>query len=120
VLEVAHNEAGMAQMLAHLRLLKYETLHLIIGMVKDKDIDQVLRLLPESATYYFTNAHIPRAFEATLLQQKAAQYNLSGGVYNNVNAALQHALQQATDNDFILICGSIFLIAEVSTDLFST
>jgi dihydrofolate synthase/folylpolyglutamate synthase len=120
VLDVAHNEAGIAQMLAHLRQLKYQTLHLVIGMVKDKDIEQVLRLLPPSAIYYFTQAHIPRALDATLLQQKAAQHNLPGGVYNNVNTALQHALQQATADDIILVCGSIFLVAEVSTNLFNT
>jgi dihydrofolate synthase/folylpolyglutamate synthase len=119
VLEVAHNEAGMAQMVAHLRLLRYETLHLIIGMVKDKDIEQVLRLLPQSATFYFTHAQIPRALDGSTLQQKAARHQLYGGVYPDVNAALQHALQQAAENDLILVCGSIFLVAEVSTDLFN-
>jgi dihydrofolate synthase/folylpolyglutamate synthase len=120
VLDVAHNEAGIAQMLAHLRHLTYERLHLVIGMAKDKDIEQALRLLPQSATFYFTHAHIPRALDAKLLQQKAVEHNVSGGVYENVNAALQHALQQATANDLILVCGSIFLVAEVSTDLFNT
>jgi dihydrofolate synthase/folylpolyglutamate synthase len=120
VLDVAHNEAGIAQMVAHLRHLKYETLHLVIGLVKDKDIDQVLRLLPPSATFYFTHAPIPRALDGSILQQKAAQHHLSGGVYADVNAALQHALLQATENDLILVCGSIFLVAEVSTDLLNT
>jgi dihydrofolate synthase/folylpolyglutamate synthase len=119
VLEVAHNEGGIRQMVAHLRHLEYDKLHIVLGMVKDKDVEQVLRFLPPSATYYFTQAAIPRAIDAGTLQQKAAQHHLRGGVYRHVNAALQSALQQASESDLILVCGSIFLVAEVSTDLFN-
>jgi len=113
VLEVAHNEAGMQQLLAHLQNLSYKKLHLIIGLVKDKKADTVLSLLPAAATFYFTHAHIPRALEARLLQQQAAVYNLNGNVYDDVNTALQTAITQSGSNDLIVVCGSIFLVAEV-------
>jgi dihydrofolate synthase/folylpolyglutamate synthase len=113
VLDVAHNEAGIRQLLAHLKHLSYEKLHLVIGVVKDKDIETVLRLLPLEATFYFTQAHIPRALDATLLQQKAQSFHLTGETYNDVNKALQQATRNALENDLIVVCGSIFLVAEV-------
>ena len=103
----------MEQMLQHLQNISYKKLHLIIGMVKDKDITQVLELLPKDDSYYFTQAHIPRALNAIELQQKATAFSLKGNVYEDVNTALQQALQKADANDLIIVCGSIFLVAEV-------
>jgi dihydrofolate synthase / folylpolyglutamate synthase len=117
VLEVAHNKDGMEQMLAHLQNSSFNQLHIIIGMVKDKDVEQVLELLPSSANYYFTQAHIPRALNAQMLQTKASDYGLSGICFDDVNAALQQALTSCTKNDLIIVCGSIFLVAEVNRGL---
>lgn len=114
VLEVAHNKDGIEQMLQHLKNISYNQLHLIIGMVKDKDSSHVLELLPKEAIYYFTQAHIPRALPASELQQKAQVFSLQGQAYENVNAALQQALHHAVSNDLIIVCGSIFLVAEVN------
>lgn len=115
VLEVAHNEDGMKQMMAHLQQLSYSKLHIILGMVKDKPADPVLKLLPDNATYYFTQAHIPRALEAAALQREALIYNLKGNTYADVNIALQQAIRDANTNDMIIVSGSIFLVAEVDS-----
>lgn len=114
VLEVAHNKDGMEQMLEHLKKMNYHKLHIILGMVKDKDVDLVLQVLPQDAAYYFTQAAIPRALDAKLLQAKAARFSLTGTNYKNVNIALQQALTEASKEDLIIICGSIFLVAEVN------
>jgi dihydrofolate synthase/folylpolyglutamate synthase len=115
VLDVAHNEDGIVQMLAQLSLIsdQFDNLHIVTGMVKDKDIDKILSLLPKEAAYYFTNAHIPRALSATDLQEKANEFHLFGNQYEDVNEALKAAKQQAGINDLILVCGSIFLVGEV-------
>lgn len=113
VLEVAHNKDGMEQMLLHLQKLSFHQLHIIVGTVKDKDVEQILKLLPVSAGYYFTHAHIPRALPANELQDKGSKLQLFGEVYEDVNTALQDALQKAAKEDLIIICGSIFLVAEV-------
>ncbi|RYZ44418.1 MAG: bifunctional folylpolyglutamate synthase/dihydrofolate synthase, partial [Chitinophagaceae bacterium] len=113
VLEVAHNPDGMQQMLAHLEELSFDSLHIVIGMVKDKEINTVLQLLPSSALYYFTQADIPRALPAEDLQQKAASLGLEGAVFANVNTALDAAKNSAAKNDLVIVCGSIFLVAEV-------
>lgn len=113
VLEVAHNEAGIKEMLGHVKLLSYKQLHLIIGMVKDKDIEKVLGLLPKDAIYYFTQAQIPRALDKHQLQIEANVYGLEGITFSNVSTALSKALDLASSEDIIIVCGSIFLVAEV-------
>lgn len=113
VLEVAHNEDGMQKMLQHVAELSFDHLHLVLGMVKDKEVEKVLELLPPSAHYYFTQADIPRALPAEDLQTKAAAQGLNGAVYNNVNLALDAAKKASGKNDLIVVCGSIFLVAEV-------
>lgn len=113
VLDVGHNEDGMKQIVAQLAESNYQQLHIIIGMVKDKEIENVLALLPTDAHYYFTKAHIPRALPETDLQQKAATFQLNGNCFENVNAAIADALQHATKDDLVLVCGSVFLVGEV-------
>ena len=78
ILEVAHNEDGMKQIMEHLELCTYNNLHIVMGMVKDKEIDKILSLLPKHANYYFTKADIPRALAEEDLKLKAADYELIG------------------------------------------
>jgi dihydrofolate synthase/folylpolyglutamate synthase len=84
-----------------------------MGMVKDKDIDSVLALLPDNASYYFTQAQIERALDATDLQQKAGALGLNGGIFKNVNEAITAAKKVAQANDLIVVCGSVFLVGEI-------
>lgn len=117
VLEVAHNKDGIEQMLTHLQSVSFNKLHLVIGMVKDKDIEPVLQLLPKEANYYFTQAQIPRALHAQDLQTKASRFSLNGNCFEDVNTALQQALNLSSKDDLIIVCGSIFLVAEVNRTL---
>lgn len=118
VLDVAHNEDGIKQILQQLLVVRknYHALHIITGMVKDKDADKVLSLLPKDATYYFTNAHIPRALPASELQQQALEYYLRGEVFDDVNEAVIAAKKIAGEADLILVCGSVFLAGEVDRE----
>jgi dihydrofolate synthase/folylpolyglutamate synthase len=117
VLDVAHNPDGIEQMLHHIRNINFNNLHIILGTVKDKEIDSMLSLFPKDATYYFSEAQIPRALPAKELQARAKEYLLNGNFYNEVNNALNEALNNALEDDMILICGSIFLVAEVNRTL---
>jgi dihydrofolate synthase/folylpolyglutamate synthase len=114
VLDVGHNEDGIKAILAQLDLTNYNQLHWIMGMVKDKDSQAVLALLPSSAHYYFTKANIPRALDETILQEQASQFQLKGEAFSNVNLAIEAAKANASPNDLILVCGSVFVIAEVN------
>jgi dihydrofolate synthase/folylpolyglutamate synthase len=87
-------------------------------MVKDKDIEAVLNLLPKNAHYYFTQSHLPRALVAEELAEKANAMGLKGDTYSDVNIALETAAAKANDKDLILVIGSIYLVAEVNRALF--
>lgn len=113
-LDVAHNEHGMHALLDQLATLEYHQLHIITGMVKDKDVDTVLGLLPKDAKFYFSNAHIPRAMPATEVAEKAKAIGINGSVFENVNDAIAAANKNAHPNDLIIVMGSIFLVAEVT------
>jgi dihydrofolate synthase / folylpolyglutamate synthase len=117
VLEVAHNKDGIDQMLQHLQNIQFNNLRIVIGVVKDKDVEAFLKLLPKGASYYFTQAHIPRALDAQTLQQKALAFSLNGDYYSDVNTAIQQALSNSAKDDLIMVCGSIFLVAEVIKEL---
>ncbi len=116
VLDVAHNAEGMQQVLRQVEIIDPGHLHMVLGMVKDKDVDRVLALLPVHAKYYFTQARIPRALDAVLLQQQASSFGLQGGAYGEVNAALKAAIDAAKKDDLILVCGSVFVVGEVALD----
>jgi dihydrofolate synthase/folylpolyglutamate synthase len=115
VLDVAHNEDGVKQLIKQVELTDYHSLHVIIGMVKDKEIDAVLKLFPKEAQYYFTRAQIPRALPEEQLVERAAAAGLTGSAFTDVNLALHAALQKATKNDLILVCGSVFVVGEVKS-----
>jgi dihydrofolate synthase / folylpolyglutamate synthase len=113
VLDVAHNEDGVKQLVEQIELTDHRELHIILGFVKDKEIEKILSLLPQTAHYYFTQATIPRAIDAESLREKAAAHNLKGKNYKDVNTALANAKAKASKEDLIIVCGSVFLVGEV-------
>jgi dihydrofolate synthase/folylpolyglutamate synthase len=113
VLDVAHNEDGINQLLEQIEVTDHHRLHLITGFVKDKEVDRVLSMLPKNAEYYFTQANIPRALESAMLLQKAEKHGLNGREYPDVNSALKEAIAVAGRNDLVVVCGSVFLVGEV-------
>ena len=117
VLEVAHNKEGVEQMLKHIAQLRFHRLKIVMGIVKDKDHELLLGVLPQDAEYYFTQARIPRSLPKEELKKKAEAHTLKGKCYEDVNAALQSALNESSPDDLIIVCGSIFLVAEVDKTL---
>jgi dihydrofolate synthase/folylpolyglutamate synthase len=113
VLDVGHNEDGIKQITSQLEHCNFHKLHIVIGMVKDKEIDKILSLLPAYAHYYFTKAQIARALPEAELMNKAKNFELTGHAFTGVNEALQQAANNAHKDDMILICGSVFVVGEV-------
>lgn len=113
VLDVGHNEDGIKQILSQIELTNHLHLHIVIGMVKDKDAEKVLLQLPREATYYFTKAQIPRALPEDELAAQAARHDLHGHTYADVNTALKAALHRAHKDDLVVVCGSVFVVGEV-------
>lgn len=117
VLDVAHNADGIAQLVRQVELATYRELHIIIGIVKDKDAEQILGMLPKTAIYYFTKARIPRALPETELAAKAEKAGLKGKTFAEVNEALNAALSHAHADDMVIVCGSVYLVGEVNTSV---
>lgn len=113
IADVGHNEDGINQINENLKNAEYNKLRIVIGFVKDKDVNAALSLLPQNALYYFTKANQPRAMDEKELQELAEDKGFKGNSYASVQEALQAAKQDAAADDMILICGSVFVVAEV-------
>lgn len=113
ILDSAHNIAGIKEALIATAQIKFDKLHIIMGFVKDKELKDVLSQFPQSASYYFSQAKIPRALEADVLKEEASDHDLKGRSYKKVKNALKAAEKKASSKDLILVIGSIFLIGEL-------
>jgi dihydrofolate synthase/folylpolyglutamate synthase len=113
ICDTAHNKNGLEIVMKQIQKEKFDTLHIVLGVVNDKDLDEVLPLFPTDAIYYFCKPNIPRGLETSILQEKAATFGLKGEVYNSVSESYKKALQNATKSDFIYIGGSTFVVAEI-------
>lgn len=113
ICDTGHNEDGIWEVMKNINITPHQNLHMVIGMVKDKDISKILTLLPQKAFYYFCQPDIPRAKPANELQLEAREFGLKGEYYTSVNAALDAAKKNAENNDLIFIGGSTFVVAEI-------
>ena len=112
ICDTGHNTGGIGYIAEQLRLFQTGNLHIIIGMVNDKDIRSVLRILPQRACYNFTQANIKRALNENALQQSASEAGLKGTVWPDVKSAFYAAKQAAAEEDLIFIGGSTFVVAD--------
>lgn len=113
VCDTGHNIDGIREVLKQIKSQRFEKLHFILGVVRDKDVEPVLEILPIDALYYFCEAKIPRAMKAVDLAAKAEACGLRGEVIKDVNEALALARGNASADDMIFIGGSTFVIAEL-------
>ncbi|MBP8851235.1 MAG: bifunctional folylpolyglutamate synthase/dihydrofolate synthase [Breznakibacter sp.] len=112
ICDTGHNEDGIKQVMKQLNGMAYKQLHIVLGMVNDKDHTSVLKLLPKNAIYYFTRAQIPRSLDEQKLRQEAQKHQLTGKSYPSVAIAVEEAKKNASVNDLIFIGGSTFIVAE--------
>lgn len=112
VCDTGHNEGGLREIVAQIARQHYRKLYMVLGFVADKDLDNVLPLLPKEAHYLFTRAGIDRALDEKLLAERAAAYGLLGEMLPNVTAAVKRARELASPEDMIYIGGSTFIVAE--------
>jgi dihydrofolate synthase/folylpolyglutamate synthase len=117
VLDTGHNAGGIQYIVRQLQAEPFDRLHILFGMVNDKDISAVLALLPPRALYYFTQAAVPRALDARLLADQAGRFGLSGSVFSTVADAFSAAKQNATEKDFIFAGGSTFIVADILKEM---
>ncbi|RMG80064.1 MAG: bifunctional folylpolyglutamate synthase/dihydrofolate synthase, partial [Bacteroidetes bacterium] len=113
IADTAHNKEGLSLVLKQIKQQKFNNLHIVLGMVNDKAIDEILDLFPKDAVYYISEPDVPRKLDKEILFQKARNKQLNGNVFNTVKEALNVAKSEAKENDMIYIGGSTFVVAEV-------
>lgn len=114
VADISHNEPGLKALFQQIAVVQPRKLHLVFGVVRDKDLTKILSLLPAEAYYYFTQSGVPRSLPAVELQAVANVHGLSGAAFTNVNTALEAAWKVAHPEDLIVVCGSTFVVAEIN------
>lgn len=112
ICDTGHNEQGWKEILLSIHQQKFDHLHMIIGVMADKDIESLLSTFPKEATYYFCRPHFDRALNENTLQKQAAEKDLIGQAYPSITDAIKAAKVAAHPNDFIFIGGSSFVVAE--------
>ena len=113
ICDTAHNSHGLKIVLNQIQKENFEHLYFVLGVVNDKDLDDILPLFPKNAQYFFCKPNVPRGLDEKILQKKAAEFDLKGGVYDSVSMAYEAALAVSSEKDFIYIGGSTFVVAEI-------
>ena len=113
ICDTAHNKNGLEIVMKQIQKEKFDTLHIVLGVVNDKDLDEILPIFPKNATYYFCKPNIPRGLATAILQEESRKHHLLGLIYPSVVAAYTYAKKNATKEDFIFIGGSTFVVAEL-------
>jgi dihydrofolate synthase/folylpolyglutamate synthase len=113
ICDTAHNREGLSYVFKQLQSEKFQCLHLVLGMVNDKDVLSLLELFPKQAQYYFCKPNVPRGLEASLLAQIFTEHGFQGSIHPSVKDALKAAKQSASHDDLIYIGGSTFVVAEI-------
>lgn len=117
ICDTGHNVGGISYIVEQLALQTYDRLHIVMGMVNDKDISGVLAMLPRKASYYFTQASVQRALPAGRVKELANKFGLEGEAYPDVSSALAAAKAAATDKDLIFVGGSSFIVADLLSSM---
>lgn len=113
ICDTAHNAHGLEVVMNQLKKEPFENLHIVLGVVNDKDLNAMLPLFPKNAYYYFSKPSVSRGLDEKILQEKATEFELIGNTFNSISEAYTAALQNASAKDFIYIGGSTFTVAEV-------
>nr|WKN36402.1 bifunctional folylpolyglutamate synthase/dihydrofolate synthase [Tunicatimonas sp. TK19036] len=113
VADTGHNKEAFVEIVRQLSGYTYRTLHMVIGLVQGKAVDQIFSLFPQDAHYYFCQPDIPRALPIEDLERQAKSFGFSYQIIRDVNQAYRAALQNAQPDDFIYVGGSTFVVAEL-------
>jgi dihydrofolate synthase/folylpolyglutamate synthase len=112
VCDTGHNAAGWQYLSQQLKAVKCTQMHIIFGMVEDKDVNSVLKLLPKNALYYFVKPNNKRGMDENEIRLKAEDHGIHGISYLSLTEAYKAAMHNAGQNDFVFIGGSNYLVAD--------
>lgn len=112
VCDTGHNPAGWKYISKQLATVKCKQMHIVFGMVDDKDCEGVIEQLPLDAIYYFTKPDNKRGVDEDIIEELAKQKGLNGQCYASVKEAYKAASHNASHDDFIFVGGSTYIVAD--------
>jgi dihydrofolate synthase/folylpolyglutamate synthase len=113
ICDTGHNKEGLRYVIEQIGRERFDRLHMVLGVVSDKDLVSILPLFPKRATYYFCKPNVPRGMEVQKLRKEAGNYGLIGKAYPSVGDALEKAKRNAGEKDLVFVGGSTFVVAEI-------
>ncbi len=114
ICDTGHNEDGISAIIENIRLTPHEKLHFVLGMMNDKELNDIMKLLPhKNTTYYYCKPDVPRGLDVKILQKAGEKHGLTGKAYVDVQSAMKEARQRAGAHDLIFVGGSTFVVAEI-------
>jgi dihydrofolate synthase/folylpolyglutamate synthase len=113
ICDTAHNREGLSYVVKQLEEEMFNHLHIVFGVVNDKDLRSILDIMPKKASYYFCKPDVPRGMDTELLKKEFISAGFHGTIYISVNEALIAAKNNASDSDLIYVGGSTFVVAEI-------
>lgn len=113
ICDTAHNKHGLAIVMNQIHKENFKNLHIVLGVVNDKDLDSILPLFPKKAQYYFCKPDSSRGLDTEILKEAAKKHDLIGEKYDSVEDAFEQAKKNASKNDLIYVGGSTFVVAEL-------
>lgn len=111
--DTGHNKEGLQEVFKQLDQEIFKQLHIVMGVINDKDLDSILPLFPKGANYYFCKPNIERGLDELILKEKAAIFGLKGEIYTSVETAYKAAITAANEDDLVFVGGSTFVVAEI-------
>ena len=113
VCDTGHNADGWKEIIQNINLTPHRQLHMVLGIMRDKDTSKMLPILPKHANYYFCQVNSPRALPAAELAAVAKAFNLNGLPYPTVKHAVDEAMRLASKDDLVFVGGSTFIVGDL-------
>ena len=112
ICDTGHNVGGWQYLAPQIKAQACRQLRIVFGMVDDKDVTTVMKMLPKNAIYYWTQATTKRAIKVEKIAELGTSLGLNGNVYPSVNKAFKAAQADAAEDDFIFVGGSSYIVAD--------
>lgn len=113
VADTAHNKDGLEIVVEQIAEQKFNNLYMVFGVVNDKDLAEMLTLIPKKAKYFIAKPDVPRGLEVEILAKEMQKSGFDFVICNSIPEAFNQAKNIAKSDDMIYVGGSTFVVAEV-------
>ena len=115
VIDGAHNIDGIKALRKNIeKYFKYNKIYLLLGILADKQVKEMIEeIAPVAEKIYALTPHSERAELSEDLKNEIVKYNSNTIAFESYEEAISSALQEAKEEDLILISGSLYMIGDM-------